>query len=83
MMQAGQIVQHYSSGPKLQEATRLVATAGRMRMLIFAADAYLAVRFLLPEMQDPIRNLAGKYDALTQHFARTCADNVVSISAAG
>src|SRR5438105_287223 len=38
MMQAGQIVQHHSNGERLQEATQLVATASRMRMLIFAAD---------------------------------------------
>jgi hypothetical protein len=82
MMSAGQMVQHQSSGARLQEATHLVAAASRMRMLIFAADVYLAVRFILPEMHDPIRNLVGKYQGLTQAFAHTCADNVVSISAA-
>ena len=75
MMQAGQIVQHQSSGEQLHQATRLVATASRMRMLIFAADAYLAVRFLLPETQDPIRKLVANYDSLTQMFTHTCYDN--------
>lgn len=73
MMQAAQLVQHNSTGEKLQEATQLVATASRMRMLIFAADAYLAVRFLLPHKQDPIRGLVAQYESLTQSFAATCA----------
>ena len=78
MMRAGQIVQHQSSGQKLQEATRLVATASRMRMLIFAADAYLAVRFLLPETQDPIRKLVQNYDSLTNLFTQTCNPGTAS-----
>lgn len=72
MMQAGQMAQHESSGDRLREATQLVANASRMRMLIFAADIFLAVRFLLPEMQDPIGSLVANYDALTQLFAQTC-----------
>lgn len=82
MMRAGQMVQHQSSGVRLQEATQLVAAASRMRILVLGADVYLAVRFLLPQTQDPIRSLVGKYDSLTQAFAHTCANNVVSISAA-
>src|SRR5205085_1711938 len=57
MMRAGQIAQHHSSGERLREATQLVATASRMRLLILAADCFLAVRFLLPETSDPIRRL--------------------------
>ena len=84
MMQAGQMVQHHGSAEHLQQATQLVATAGRMRMLICAADVYLAVRFLLPETQDPIRRLVANYDALTQMFTQTCGRELaVSRSLAG
>lgn len=72
MMQAGQMVQHHGTAEQMQEATQLVAAASRMRVLIFATDAYLAVRFLLPQTQDPVRALVGKYDALTQMFTQTC-----------
>jgi hypothetical protein len=82
MMQAAQIVQHHSSGEQLQEATHLVASATRFRLLIFAADAYLAVRFLLPETSDPIRQLVGRYDALTQMFTQTCGQRLAAASVA-
>ncbi len=72
MMQAAQMVQHHGSPQQMQEATRLVGTATRVRMLIFAVDAYLVVRFLLPQTQDPVRTLVGQYDALTQMFSQTC-----------
>jgi hypothetical protein len=79
MMQAGQMVQHHSSGERLIEATKLVATASRMRLMIFVADVYLAVRFLLPETQDPIRRLVANYDALTQMFTQTCGRQFASV----
>jgi hypothetical protein len=82
MMQAGQIVQHHSNGEQLQEATQLVASATRFRLLIFAADAYLAVRFLLPETSDPIRQLVSRYDALTQMFTQTCGQRLATASVA-
>ena len=82
MMQAAQIVQHHSNGEQLQEATQLVASATRFRLLIFAADAYLAVRFLLPETSDPIRQLVTRYDALTQMFTQTCGHQLAAVSAA-
>ena len=72
MMNSAQMVQHNGTPEQLQSATRLVAAASRMRMLIFAVDAYLVVRFLLPQSQDPVRNLVGKYDELTQMFTQTC-----------
>jgi hypothetical protein len=77
MMQAGQMVQHHGRAEQMQEATQLVAAASRMRMLIFAVDAYLIVRFLLPQTQDPVRTLVGKYDELTQMFTQTCGSQLV------
>ena len=79
MMQAAQIVQHHSEGTQLQEATLLVATASRMRLLIFAADAYLAIRFLLPETSDPIRTLVAKYQSLTDTFNVTCGRQLAAV----
>lgn len=82
MMQAAQIVQHHSNGEQLHEATQLVANATRFRLLIFAADVYLAVRFLLPETSDPIRQLVSRYDTLTQMFIHTCGQQFASASVA-
>lgn len=76
MMQAAQMVQHHGTEAQLQEATRLVGAATRMRLLIFGVDAYLAVRFLLPQTQDPVRTLVGKYDELTQMFTQTCGARI-------
>ena len=78
MTQAAQIVQHHSSGEQLQEATRLVGNATRFRVLVFAADVYLAVRFLLPETSDPIRQLVVRYDALTEAFTQTCGQRIAT-----
>lgn len=78
MMQAGQMVQHHSSGEQLHEATQLVAAASRMRILIFAADVYLAVRFVLPHTQDPICKLVSNYDSLTQLFTHACGNELAS-----
>jgi hypothetical protein len=76
MMQAAQMVQHHGSPEQMQEATRLVGAATRMRVLIFAVDAYLIVRFLLPQTQDPVRTLVGKYGELTQMFTQTCGSGM-------
>jgi hypothetical protein len=76
MMNSAQMVQHHGAPEQLQSATRLVAAASRMRLLIFTVEAYLVVRFLLPEMQDPMRNLAGRYDQLTQMFTETCGSQL-------
>lgn len=77
MMQAAQRVQHHGTAEQAQEATLLVGAASRMRMMIFAVDAYLVVRFLLPQTQDPVRALVGKYDELTQMFTQTCGSQLV------
>jgi hypothetical protein len=76
MMQAAQMVQHHGSPEQMQEATRLVGAATRMRVLIFAVDAYLIVRFLLPQTQDPVRTLVGKYGELTRMFTQTCGSGM-------
>jgi hypothetical protein len=76
MMQAAQIVQHQSTGEQLRQATQIVAAASRMRLLIFAADAYLVIRFLLPQTQDPIRKLVADYDSLTRSFSHACYDQL-------
>lgn len=72
MMSAGQMVQHNSSGRNLQEATQLVSTASRMRLLIFTAEATLAFRYLMPTVEYSMTRLVADYNSLTMTFASTC-----------
>jgi hypothetical protein len=78
MMRAGQMVQHSSSGQNLQEATQLVSTAARIRLLIFMAEATLAFRFLMPTVEYSMTRLVADYDSLTRMFASTCGETPVA-----
>ena len=71
MVQAGQIVQHASVGESALKAQELVANAVRTRMMIFMAEGYLTIRYVLPGTAEPIHELLRKYEGLTQSFAQT------------
>jgi hypothetical protein len=71
MVQAGQIVQHASSGDAAVKARQFVSSAMQTRMLIFMAEASLAVKFVLPGTTDPVQSLVRKYENLSQSFAQT------------
>jgi hypothetical protein len=75
MVQAGQIVQHSAVGEGAAKAQKLVATAMRTRMLIFAAEGYLAARYVLPGTAEPIHGLLRRYEGLTQSFAQTWTEH--------
>src|SRR4051812_7529549 len=71
MVQAGQIVQHSSQGEKALLARQFVSKAIQTRMLIFSAQASLAIKFMMPGAADPIQALLAKYESLSQSFAQT------------
>ncbi|MCU1286607.1 MAG: hypothetical protein JWO13_2957 [Acidobacteriales bacterium] len=71
MVQAGQIVQHSSTGEVAVKAQQLVSNAIRTRMLILMAEAYLVVKFVMPDATDPIQPLVRRYENLSLTFAQT------------
>ena len=81
MMRAGQMVQHSGDVESFATATQFVSNASRLRMLIFAAHGYLAVRFLFPMKRNPIAAIADRYDVLATSFrgewARSSEQHVV------
>src|SRR5437879_6086010 len=75
MVQAGQIVQHASAGDAAVKARQFVSSAMQTRMLIFMAEASLAVKFVLPATTDPVQSLVRKYENLSQSFAQTWTEH--------
>jgi hypothetical protein len=71
MVQAGQIVQHTSTGEAAVKAQQVVANAIQTRMLILMAEAYLVVKFVMPDATDPIQPLVRRYENLSLSFAQT------------
>jgi hypothetical protein len=78
MVQAGQIVQHSSTGDIAVKAQQLVSNAIQTRMLILMAEAYLVVKFVMPDASDPIQPLVRRYEDLSLIFAQTCKQHTMA-----
>ena len=74
MMQAGQIVQHSQDSNSREAAMEFVQQATRLRLLIFAAQASLLVRFLMPLSTDPMQEVVLRYRTLTGIFQSNWAN---------